>query len=904
MTGSPVTNVWSVRKEQMAARSTPLHESSTTPPQPQHSASTPEKSSRQILDPNNQPMSTLPTQNDASPGVHDAGTWPEVGKSMTMAPIQGSDIKEERGGIDIRQLSTTQRKSEKTKWVQIPPEELQAAADAIQSGHKSRSRKASQPGQRVEKPGSSSGSVSGQNSRSGRNSTSQSRIHSQSGSLQSSPRFPWGKRLPTEELAVTDVDGYRIGQGLAAEPSGQGTPPIKDTPPSHDIHHPLHPEYPPSTYSHGVGVIQDGGAYYTHQSHPLVSSQSHFTHSPVQTSCISSSYHPSQTSAPSLSSVPSNLHPNASQYAIHPAHEPPDHAAGQPYTFWNFQSTSGHGSLPYQQHTINPHSSLPHSKTDPSHRSREHGSAARISHQKTTRPPPPQESQAVASYRSLEVVNGFRVEGFKFGSPPDENGYLSPTPSSPIKSVIDVNDLEKSFTTIAIGLSPEDLTPPYTQSRKKRRKSTTIGPMNPQKPPQEKRPSIMNSAIRTIEIGLEAKWEFGTAEAVPSQGIIIAPPEALGTSLATANEADLNDSVSPSLDTHLGTANLQLAEGYPVSPNFDLTEWKARNRCDGLDYDRAALPSSEGGTPVEDGPVSVPDAKVENPGAEVDESRERPSNLMDRPPQADNIRLRRGSYGIGYGDRAGFSGRRGRASFPRGLSRGYGRGYQQSRPPFAVTPPPHFQPIVAINDGSFYPPPRHHLTTYIPTGYENFTAPPPIPTPHITPPVPVPMSPISFPLDPTRWYLLGQLEYYLSPDNMAQDYFLKRQMDAKGWIPISLIASFNRVRRLTTDINLVREVLTLSTLVQVKDDWVRMGGWERYVLPDANPSVVEFDPQPLHVQHYQQEQSGRVHIGIEGGEERDVEEDGEEETEDEEEDVVFVMGQEMGLWVPERQQQI
>lgn len=57
-----------------------------------------------------------------------------------------------------------------------------------------------------------------------------------------------------------------------------------------------------------------------------------------------------------------------------------------------------------------------------------------------------------------------------------------------------------------------------------------------------------------------------------------------------------------------------------------------------------------------------------------------------------------------------------------------------------------------------------------------------------------------------------------------------------------LLASFNRVKILTQDLNLVKEVLYLSSMVQVRDEWVRMGGWERFVLPDAAESIVpEFD---------------------------------------------------------------
>jgi len=70
-------------------------------------------------------------------------------------------------------------------------------------------------------------------------------------------------------------------------------------------------------------------------------------------------------------------------------------------------------------------------------------------------------------------------------------------------------------------------------------------------------------------------------------------------------------------------------------------------------------------------------------------------------------------------------------------------------------------------------------------------------------------------------------------------------MDSRGWIPISLLASFNRVKQLTLDQQLVREVLSLSSLVQVRRHMVRMGGWEAFVLPDAAPSTMEEDISPV-----------------------------------------------------------
>ena len=183
----------------------------------------------------------------------------------------------------------------------------------------------------------------------------------------------------------------------------------------------------------------------------------------------------------------------------------------------------------------------------------------------------------------------------------------------------------------------------------------------------------------------------------------------------------------------------------------------------------------------------------------------------------------RGGYANGNGvDRGGFGGggRRGRGlnGYPRGYGGRGGGGYnvnrggapvpQQRPPPFVVTPPPHFQALPMdgssgmASPGGYYPgppPPPHARQQYMTSGYEPYPpqhalpppmsphapglmgqhpGPPNIPPhpPHLNPPVPVPLSTISFPLDPTRYYLLGQLEYYLSPQNMAQDFFLRQQV--------------------------------------------------------------------------------------------------------------------------------
>lgn len=56
-------------------------------------------------------------------------------------------------------------------------------------------------------------------------------------------------------------------------------------------------------------------------------------------------------------------------------------------------------------------------------------------------------------------------------------------------------------------------------------------------------------------------------------------------------------------------------------------------------------------------------------------------------------------------------------------------------------------------------------------------------------------------------YIKRQIEYYFSIENLERDFFLRRKMDEQGFLPISLIAGFHRVQALTTNLNLILEVL-------------------------------------------------------------------------------------------------
>ena len=62
-------------------------------------------------------------------------------------------------------------------------------------------------------------------------------------------------------------------------------------------------------------------------------------------------------------------------------------------------------------------------------------------------------------------------------------------------------------------------------------------------------------------------------------------------------------------------------------------------------------------------------------------------------------------------------------------------------------------------------------------------------------------------LDELKMKLRRQLEYYFSPENLAHDEYLRTQMDQDQFVNISIIASFNQVRKLTSDVALVTQVL-------------------------------------------------------------------------------------------------
>lgn len=63
----------------------------------------------------------------------------------------------------------------------------------------------------------------------------------------------------------------------------------------------------------------------------------------------------------------------------------------------------------------------------------------------------------------------------------------------------------------------------------------------------------------------------------------------------------------------------------------------------------------------------------------------------------------------------------------------------------------------------------------------------------------------------------NQIEYYFSEENLVKDFYMRRRMDSKGYVPLTLVAGFHRVQSLTMDFQTVFEAIDESDKLEVLD---------------------------------------------------------------------------------------
>ncbi|KAI5055609.1 hypothetical protein GOP47_0029130 [Adiantum capillus-veneris] len=133
---------------------------------------------------------------------------------------------------------------------------------------------------------------------------------------------------------------------------------------------------------------------------------------------------------------------------------------------------------------------------------------------------------------------------------------------------------------------------------------------------------------------------------------------------------------------------------------------------------------------------------------------------------------------------------------------------------------PRAQPFMNMNPG-FYPPMPHFQNGgmyYIPPGASEFVHGPPY-----FPPVAPPGGVGVIGLDPfsLQSMLLKQVDYYFSVENLCRDVFLRTHMDEEGFVPVSVIAQFNRIRSLSSNPMVILDALQYSAVVEVQNDRIR-----------------------------------------------------------------------------------
>ncbi|XP_047166672.1 la-related protein 1C-like [Vigna umbellata] len=98
--------------------------------------------------------------------------------------------------------------------------------------------------------------------------------------------------------------------------------------------------------------------------------------------------------------------------------------------------------------------------------------------------------------------------------------------------------------------------------------------------------------------------------------------------------------------------------------------------------------------------------------------------------------------------------------------------------------------------------------------------------------------------------IVTQIDYYFSNENLIKDTFLRQNMDDQGWVPIKLIAGFNKVMYLTDNIQIILEAVRNSSAVEVQGDKIRRrNDWRRWLMPPVQfsnvPTPEESNPDML-----------------------------------------------------------
>ncbi|KAG2674108.1 hypothetical protein I3843_13G107000 [Carya illinoinensis] len=96
-----------------------------------------------------------------------------------------------------------------------------------------------------------------------------------------------------------------------------------------------------------------------------------------------------------------------------------------------------------------------------------------------------------------------------------------------------------------------------------------------------------------------------------------------------------------------------------------------------------------------------------------------------------------------------------------------------------------------------------------------------------------------------RASIVKQIEYYFSDGNLQNDHYLISLMDSHGWVPISTVADFKRVKKMSSDLPFILDALQTSVTVEVQGDKIRKReDWSKWIPSSAeNLSLQAQTPQ-------------------------------------------------------------
>ncbi|KAK8306892.1 hypothetical protein V6Z12_D03G158200 [Gossypium hirsutum] len=204
-----------------------------------------------------------------------------------------------------------------------------------------------------------------------------------------------------------------------------------------------------------------------------------------------------------------------------------------------------------------------------------------------------------------------------------------------------------------------------------------------------------------------------------------------------------------------------------------------------------------------------------------------PANFPNRRP---NVQEPGGHFNPGWNHQRAFNPRE-----PIPMQPGVG--------PRSFARPPFFGPAPGFMIGPGYP----GALCYVPI------APPgSIRGPHSPRFVPYPINPETTVLPPEmvtlRANIMKQIEYYFSDENLQNDHYLISLMDDQGWVPVSTIADFKRVKRMSTDIQFILDALQSSRTVEVQGDKIRRRDeWSKWI-PVGSTTTLSSEAQATQYQ--------------------------------------------------------